>query len=248
VVPLRVLTWNLKHGRSVPPAGRELFGEFAEALAGWDWEIALLQEVPPWWPALLGSRLGAGSARVLTSRNFGLAVRQAIAVRWPDAIKSNGGGSNAVLVRGLDLVERRALRLTPVPERRWLLGVRVWGPGSATGGVWVGNIHASGWPPRAAAREARRAARALTSWATAGEPIILGGDFNFEWVSLDGFAWAGGAEVDHVFARGLDRLAEPEVLDQGSLSDHPPVLVRLGSPVRHGDRDFPGARPRPYAN
>src|SRR5947209_8170304 len=27
--PVRVLTWNLFHGRAVPPAGRELFEEFA---------------------------------------------------------------------------------------------------------------------------------------------------------------------------------------------------------------------------
>ncbi len=50
---MRVLTWNLMHGRAVPPAGRELFDEFALALAGWEWEVALLQEVPPWWPARL---------------------------------------------------------------------------------------------------------------------------------------------------------------------------------------------------
>ena len=25
--------------------------EFTAALDGWDWDVALLQEVPPWWPA-----------------------------------------------------------------------------------------------------------------------------------------------------------------------------------------------------
>ena len=49
-----VLTWNLFHGRAVPPAGRDLLGDFAAALAGWDWDVALLQEVPPWWPPELG--------------------------------------------------------------------------------------------------------------------------------------------------------------------------------------------------
>src|ERR1700749_3857557 len=97
---MRVLTWNLLHGRSVPPAGRELFDEFARALAGWEWDVALLQEVPPWWPAGLGERLRADSRSVLTSRNALLAVRRAVAVRWPDVIKSNGGGANALLVRG----------------------------------------------------------------------------------------------------------------------------------------------------
>ena len=59
---LRVLTWNLKHGRAVPPAGRDLFDEFAAALAGWEWDVALLQEVPPWWPAPLARRLGRRAA------------------------------------------------------------------------------------------------------------------------------------------------------------------------------------------
>jgi len=31
-VSLRVLTWNLLHGRAVPPAGHELLDEFAQAL------------------------------------------------------------------------------------------------------------------------------------------------------------------------------------------------------------------------
>src|SRR6185369_6435905 len=52
---VRVLTWNLFHGRSVPPSGRSLTSAFAAALAGWEWDVALLQEVPPWFPPLLGA-------------------------------------------------------------------------------------------------------------------------------------------------------------------------------------------------
>ena len=83
--PMRVLTWNLLHGRSVPPAGRDLFDEFADALAGWEWDVALLQEVPPWWPPALGVRLDADERLVLTSRNALLPARRAVATRWPDA-------------------------------------------------------------------------------------------------------------------------------------------------------------------
>ena len=47
---------------------------------------------------------GAGARRagrsVLTSRNLGLPLRRAIASRNPDLLKSNGGGANAILVRG----------------------------------------------------------------------------------------------------------------------------------------------------
>src|SRR5215208_4585033 len=49
-----VLTWNLFHGRSVPDAPREQLADFAARLAGWEWDVALLQEVPPWWPPTLG--------------------------------------------------------------------------------------------------------------------------------------------------------------------------------------------------
>ena len=56
---MRVLTWNLFHGRSVPDAPRELLAEFAARLAGWEWDVALLQEVPPWWPPELGRACAA---------------------------------------------------------------------------------------------------------------------------------------------------------------------------------------------
>ncbi len=223
MVSLRVLTWNLMHGRSAPPAGRSLLAEFAAALGRWEWDLALLQEVPPWWPAELGSRLGAASALVLTSRNLGLALRRAVAIRRPDLIKSNGGGCNAILLRGVGIAQTRALRLTVFPERRWLHAVKLDG----LGGVWVGNLHASGWPPAAAAREGRRAASAMVQWAGPAEPIVLGGDFNLRALVLDGFRPAGGHYVDHVFVRGLDPIDEAEVLDRGSLSDHAPVAVSL---------------------
>ena len=121
-----VLTWNLLHGRAVPRAGRDLFDEFAAALGGWNWDLALLQEVPPWWPAAL-ARDGWTpiSGSVLTSRNALLALRRAVAIRWPDVIKSNGGGANAILVRGERIVEHRAQRLCSLPERRWMHAARL---------------------------------------------------------------------------------------------------------------------------
>lgn len=212
---MRVLTWNLLHGRSVPPAGRELFGEFAGALAGWEWDVALLQEVPPWWPAALGERVGADSRSVLTSRNALLAVRRAVAVRWPDVIKSNGGGANALLVRGDAIVEHRTRRLCSWPERRWVHGMRL-----RDARLWVANLHGGG-----AIRDARRAAQSALAWA-GDVPVVLGGDFNIRNLALEGFAYAGGHGVDLVFARGFQS-GPTEVLDRGPLSDHAPVRVTL---------------------
>src|SRR4029077_8766977 len=96
---LRVLTWNLMHGRSQPGARRDLLPEFTTALAGWDWDVALLQEVPPWWPPALAEALGAEYGSVRTPGTALLPFRRAVAVRWPDLIRSNGGGANAILAR-----------------------------------------------------------------------------------------------------------------------------------------------------
>jgi endonuclease/exonuclease/phosphatase family metal-dependent hydrolase len=213
---LRVLTWNLLHGRSVPPAGRDLFNEFCRALAGWEWDAALLQEVPPWWPPALGRALGADQRLVLTSRNALLPVRRAIAIRRPDLIKSNGGGCNAILVRGDGILGHRSQRLSRLPERRWVHAVRLDGAG-----VWVANLHAGG-----PMRDAVRAAESVLVWS-GDAPVVLGGDFNIRGLQLDGFEYAGGYEVDHVMIRGLLALGEAEVLDRGRLSDHAPVRVLL---------------------
>jgi endonuclease/exonuclease/phosphatase family metal-dependent hydrolase len=217
---LSVLTWNLLHGRAVPPAGRELFDEFADALAGWEWDVALLQEVPPWWPPLLGQRLGASQRRVLTSRNALLPARRAIATRWPDLIKSGGGGANAILVRGDEVVEHRWRRLCVWPERRWVHAVLL-----RDAGLWVANLHGGG-----AIRDAHRAASAVLSWA-GDRPAVLGGDFNIRGLALDGFSYAGGRGVDLVFIRGrvLAPAGEARALERGHLSDHAPIAVTIRS-------------------
>jgi len=248
-VALRVLSWNLMHGRAVPSAGHDLLAEFAEALSGWEWDLALLQEVPPWWPALLGEALGASARLVLTSRNSLLPLRRAVATRWPDAIKSNGGGANAILARGPAIALHRTRRLCIRPERRWVHAVAL------DCGVWVANLHATVHDEAAALRDGRLAAKAVLRWAGVrrgvatdaaggagaggaaavgaagvGEPaaVVLGGDFNVRELSLPGFVHAGGHDVDHVFVRGLAVRGRCETLERGRLSDHAPVLVTLG--------------------
>src|SRR4051794_38320870 len=168
---LRTLTWNLFHGRSCPGAGRELRSEFAAALASWEWDVAMLQEVPPWWPPILAAELGAEQRMVLTSRNALLPLRRAVAVRRPDLIKSNGGGSNAILARRDRIVDHRARRLCRWPERRVMHAVHL------ACGLWIANLHASAGSEPAAGRDARLAAPTALQW-TGAEPLVLGGDFN----------------------------------------------------------------------
>lgn len=229
-VVVRALTWNLMHGRSVPSAGRDLLAEFAAALAGWEWDAALLQEVPPWWAQGLPARLGDGmqSRRALTSRNALAPLRRALAVRWPDLMKSNGGGANAILVRGpgLRIVEHRTLRLSLWPERRRLQAVRL---RAGDHELWVGNLHATVHDDPAARRESERARVALVRWAS-GAPFLLGGDFNVRRLALAGLARVASHDVDHIFVSGVEAVGEGQVLERGALSDHAPVAVTVALP------------------
>jgi endonuclease/exonuclease/phosphatase family metal-dependent hydrolase len=218
---VRVLTWNLFHGRAVPDRPRSLLGEFAAALAGWEWDVALLQEVPPWWPPELGRACGASARTALTSRNLLLPLRRLVADRRPDLAKSNGGGANAILVRAPARIldhRRRALRLHP--ERRVVHAVRL------GDGTWAGNLHAQVHSERRAQADLALAARTVLGWAGVA-PVVLGGDTNTRRPALPGLLLAGGHGVDHVAARGLVAAGPAHTLPRAGLSDHAPVLVEL---------------------
>lgn len=218
---MRILTWNLFHGRALPPADRPLADEFAATLAGWDWDVALLQEVPPWWPPALARAAGASEARTaLTARNALPGVRRAIASRAPELIKSNGGGANAILVRSQRVTEHRIRRLRLWPERRVVHGVRL------TGGIWVANLHAQVHSKAHAQADIASAVRAADGWA-AGAPLVLGGDLNVRRPAAAGLIHLGGRGVDHVLARGLRRTGPVKVPERGTLSDHAPLLVTV---------------------
>ena len=214
--------WNLFHGRSVPGSGCELLDEFAQRLRAWDWDLALLQEVPPWWPP----RLAPEQRTALTSRNELLPLRRAIAQHRPDLIKSNGGGSNAVLSRS-PITDHRVCRLRRFPERRAMQLVRL------GDGVCAVNMHLS-TVERLAEQELRRAWALARDWA-GNAPLVFGGDLNLRRPSVDGAKHVAASDVDHVFVRGLEPVGEPEQPDRPLeagplLSDHAPVLVTLRRP------------------
>jgi endonuclease/exonuclease/phosphatase family metal-dependent hydrolase len=199
MIVVRVLSWNLFHGRDAPPdpalftwrsrlfrvtevdethaqVNRSLLREFAEVLAREEWELALLQEAPPRWLAELGRRTGAETARVLTARNFASRLRGFLADRNPDLIGSNEGGSNQLLVRPpWRIGETRTATLVRLwPERRTMIFSRLEGPDGAA--ISVANLHASQQSERTA-REVERAAALAVEWAGDG-PLVFGGDLN----------------------------------------------------------------------
>jgi endonuclease/exonuclease/phosphatase family metal-dependent hydrolase len=233
-----VLSWNLFHGRSLPSTNHSLYDEFAAKLDEWSWEVALLQEVPPWWPRRLARDLGVDQRSALTSRNSLPGVRQALAEPRPELLKSNGGGCNAILSRA-PIAEHSTLRLRRWPERRVAQLARL------RDGTCVVNLHASTRPARAMQELERLWPRAL-AWAGV-DRLILGGDLNVRSPAPvpATVVHAAASGVDHVFARGLTPAAAndstsgvPAALDRPSraveldgrqveLSDHAPLLVRL---------------------
>jgi len=224
---LRVLTWNLFHGRALPPRDEDLLDAFAQALSSWRWDVALLQEVPPWWPEELARACDARSRLALTSRNALLSLRRALARRRPELMRANGGGCNAILVRGLGGIGAHAQRdLCMRPERRVVHAVQ-------TGdGPWFANFHATVHDDARARTDIAQARAYAMSWA--GDALlVLGGDFNVRDPRVPGFVRAAGHDVDFVFVRGLALTHDApfEVLDRGPLSDHAPVRATLaGAP------------------
>ncbi len=220
---LRVLTWNVFHGRAVPPRDTDLFDAFSSRLAGWRWDVALLQEVPPWWPLPLARRCAADVRFALTSRNALLSLRQRVATSRPELLKANGGGCDAILVRGLGGIDVHARRRLCVwPERRVVHAVRV------RDGLWFANVHASTRPPHAR-RDLALAHATAMRWA--GEaPLVFGGDCNVVRLALPDLEHVGASHGDHAFARGLAGAhAHAEALERAWLSDHAPLLVTFGN-------------------
>jgi endonuclease/exonuclease/phosphatase family metal-dependent hydrolase len=192
---IRVLTWNLFHGRDAPPdralrtrrsrlrgtpersdthiqVNRDLYDEFATVLAGVPWDVALLQECPPRWAAPLARDCRAEMHRSLTSRNWFLPLTSAVARRNPDLIASWEGGANVILARPATggMEESASHTLRRLPERRTMAFARL---GAR---LCVTSLHASEHP-RLAEREVLDAAQTALEWA-GGVPLVLGGDFN----------------------------------------------------------------------
>jgi endonuclease/exonuclease/phosphatase family metal-dependent hydrolase len=233
-VPLRVVSWNLFHGRDFPPdpslftwrsrllrtteraaahqqVNRDLLDEFANLLAALAWDVALLQECPPRFAAGLAATTGAQGHRVLTARNWLLPLTSAIARRNPDLIASWEGGSNLTLVRREAIAERRAFVLRRRPERRVMALTRL------ESGLCVANLHASTTEHDPAA-DVRRAADAAVSFA-GPRPLVFGGDLNLrpdttglyeELARRHGLAAPTAPDViDHLLVRGLGVLEAP---------------------------------------
>ena len=227
---------------------RSLLGPFSALLAGWAWDVALLQEAPPRWLRPLAERCGAAGAGALTSRNSFAWLRAALADWNPDLVASNEGGSNIVLVRPpLRIAAVERVTLAERPERRRMLLARVEGPGRH---LTVANVHLSVSSTGQGVGEAAEAARRATAFADR-DPLLLGGDLNLRPAREPGafeelreeFGLAPPTSphaIEHLLARGLVPHDAPRALPAAArevdgpaglrlrLSDHAPVTASFG--------------------
>jgi endonuclease/exonuclease/phosphatase family metal-dependent hydrolase len=233
-VHLRVASWNLFHGRSQPAVRGDLLPAFAGALGAHAWDVCALQEVPPWWPAELGRRLGASVRTTRTSllRASLPAAQAAVHRRDPEVIGVRGAAVNVLLVRpsaGV-IVDHRAARLRRAPQRRTMHGVKL----ATAGGerVWVVNLHAHNRPEQAAERDVRLAIDVARGWATSSverdagsgavghgdartTPLVLVGDLNLkapparELAASVGLTHVHGDHVDQIVTLDLARVGRP---------------------------------------
>ncbi len=225
---------------------RDLFNEFGAFLAAADWDIAMLQEVPPRWDERLAAATGSTHHRALTSRNWMSPLMSPIARKRPHLPGSWEGGSNLILVRndkpGGVIIARNNQTLCWRPERRSLSMVQL------NGGLCLANFHASTGREQGQ-RDVLRAARLATTWA-GDQPLVLGGDFNirpgsssaFEELHLE-YGFEPPTEegsIDHLLLRNgqvaeavaswkTERrdVPDPESKLAIRLSDHSPVTCRI---------------------
>jgi endonuclease/exonuclease/phosphatase family metal-dependent hydrolase len=203
VSDLRVVSWNLFHGRDHPPdpslftwrsrlfettergavyaqVNRSLLDEFASIIASADWSACLLQEAPPAWARAIAERTESDAHLVLTSRNQLGPLRRRLARINPDLLGSWEGGSNLVLVRlPWRIASRGAALLNPLPRRglreRRRMALLTLRSGSAE--VCVANLHASAGDRFQAERDVRRGVQIALDFAR-DRPLVFGGDLN----------------------------------------------------------------------
>jgi endonuclease/exonuclease/phosphatase family metal-dependent hydrolase len=243
-VEVRLLCWNIYHGRDGPPdprlytrraewtrrternethvqVNRDLYREFSGLLCQARWDVALLQECPPRWVRPLARDCRAEAHRSLTSRNWLLPLTSLLARHNPDLVGSWEGGSNTILVRGEagGIADRRSCRTRLLPERRTMAFA------SLGCGLCVTSLHAS-TSARLAEQELLSAAARAVEWA-AGRPLVLAGDFNVR------------PERSALFAAlaeqfGLRGATAPDAIDH---------LLTLGAETVEGPRQWaPGER------
>ena len=226
---LLVRSWNIAHGRDIPPRERDGYGHvrrkhlgrMAELMARDRPDLVLLQEVPVWAGPLLHehSRMGYtlapcyGAHVPFVHLPLPLAVGAAVGRALPDVVRSQvEGQANAVLysdelllvsARRAQLNDRHRLRGEPRIAQLVRLRHRASGRELA-----LANVHVDHGDSE---RQVERAGYLLERFAR-GAPMLIGGDLNAgprsrAVRSLVARGWvedSGEVTIDHIFVRGLE--------------------------------------------
>jgi endonuclease/exonuclease/phosphatase family metal-dependent hydrolase len=224
---LLVRTWNVFHGRTVPPSGRTYLERMIRLVTADGPHVVALQEVPVFALGRLERWSGmAALGAVARPARLGRLGRRLTELA-PDVFRSLfNGQANALLVRpDLTLAgEQTIVVLNPgaLRERRVCQCLRLHA-GERT--ILVANFHATAHVPELARAELERVARVVAG----GEPVIVCGDFNLPRTGLPGFSVPIGG-VDQIVVRGLEFERPParwprdrRRFEGHFLSDHAPV-------------------------
>jgi endonuclease/exonuclease/phosphatase family metal-dependent hydrolase len=227
LLPVLVRSWNLFHGRTVPPRRHVYLREMVELAAADAPDVVCLQELPLWALRKLEEWSGmravwAVAKRPLLPRRLGGVLQRLDPRRFRSPVT---GQANAILLAAhLVPLEHRVVRVSERGrERRVCHAVRL-------EGFVVGNVHASNEfrRPEVPRAELRRAHDLLEAMAAGGETRILAGDFNLRDPGLP------GPNIDHIVVAGAPHgplevwPVERRRHDGAVLSDHAPVELTVG--------------------
>ena len=223
---LLIRTWNIAHGRDVPPGAehghvrRKLLREMAQVMIEDDPDVVLLQEVPVWAADLLREHTGMG---VTLAPTYGahipfvhvplpLAVGAAVGRALPDLVRTQVEGQAQALLYGpaLLLVSARRVqlnertRLRGEPRIAQLARLRHRRAGRE---LAIANVHAD----RGGNEQLEKAGFVLERFAR-GAPMVLAGDLNADMQSAGvhalrarGFVEESGeVGIDHVLVRDFE--------------------------------------------
>jgi len=257
-VTLRIRTWNIAHGRDVPPdrahghVHRKLLDEMAALMIEDEPDVVLLQEVPVWAAPVL--REGTGMGLTLAPA-YGahvpflhvplpLAVGAAVGRALPDLVRTQVEGQASALLYGRDLVLVSARRVQINPRRRFrgeprvaqLVRLRHRRTGRE---LALANVHADSGENQ---QQLERAGYVLERFAR-GAPMLLGVELNATvrspaMRSLRARGWeqadaTGPRVIDHLLVRGMEVVEAP--------APWPPerrdLVLPAGVTVRLSDHD-----------
>jgi endonuclease/exonuclease/phosphatase family metal-dependent hydrolase len=230
-VAVLLRSWNLFHGNTVPPGRKTYLAEMVRLASADAPDVLLLQEVPVWALARLGSWSGmtvvadvAQPARVGPLR-IPAELGRVLTALHPGVLRSAfSGQGNAILVgRGLQpalhevvtlnppgfrRAQARRLRLDRVARLAWANERRICQVVRLEPRLVVANLHATSFPgdERIAGVEVERAAAFVEGLAHEGDAVVLGGDLNVR-PGSPALAWSptgGGPRIDHLLVRGAE--------------------------------------------